>query len=239
MIYCNKCGAGLQSDEAFCPECGTPTVNAEAQQSSSTVQAPVNMTQIEDMKFFTFTRPLMDAIDHGKFFKQPFRWLYIVFSIVCLLIPVAFLILLIENNAFDHNGFSTLLLWLFVTFAGWVGFQLWWNRKSKINRYVEKGDDFLATPTFSHFIQTLGEWYGITIAIIGFGVSFCALIASNDGYNRYGGGFSEYVPGMGRVGLLGLILFPLLGFFIVVFFRVIAEGIRALAAIANNTKKKD
>ena len=243
MIYCNNCGAGLQNDEAFCHECGTAAINANASESSpgtSTPASSMTMAQLEETKFFQFAKPLIDSIDQGKFFKQPFRWLYIIFAVINLLAPVFLLILLIvTKNVLPFSGFAIVLAWLFVAFTGWVGFQLWWNRKSKINRYVEKGDDFLAIPTFSHFIQTLGESYGISTALLGFGLSLCGLIATSEirdyGYNDSG---SFFTPSFTGAGLYGMIISPISGFFIIVFSRFIAESIRAFAAIANNTKKK-
>jgi hypothetical protein len=242
MIYCNNCGAGLQNDEAFCPECGTPASAATSSQNppNPAPESSITMAQIEESKFFQFSRPFIDSIDQGKFFKQPFRWIYIIFAVLNLLAPIVLLILLIDNKDILYfSGFAIILAWLFIAFTGWIGFQLWWNRKSKINRYVEKGDDFLAIPTFSHFIQTLGEWYGITIALLGFGLSLCGLIATS-GYRDYGygGSGSMFTPSLTGSGLLGLIVSPVVGFFIIVFSRFIAEGIRSFAAIANNTKKK-
>ena len=245
MIYCNNCGAGLQNDEAFCPECGTAVNTANNTENSPNVppvqESSMTMAQLEESKFFQFSRPFFDSIDQGKFFKQPFRWIYITFAIINLLAPIYLLILLIDNkNYLNFTGFAVVLAWLFVAFNGWVGFQLWWNRKSKINRYVEKGDDFLAIPTFSHFIQTLGEWYGITIGILGFGLSLCGLIATS-GYRDYGfrGSDSFFTPSLTGAGLIGMISSPIIGFFIIVFSRFIAEGIRSFAAIANNTKKNN
>lgn len=244
MIYCANCGYSIQDNAAFCPECGQPATNVQnagSQMPPSEVPKsnPITLGDLEQSTFFQFSKPLFDSIDNGKLFKHPFRWLYIIFSVGCLLFPIYFLIKFIENKIFDFIGIAAIVAWLFIALSGWIGFQLWWNRKAKINRYVEKGDDFLAIPTFSHFIQTLGEFYGMLIAVLGFGFSLSGLLLSTGrGDDRYYDA-SDIIglPFIGSEGIWGLILSPVLGFFVLVLFRLWAEFIRALASIANNTKK--
>ncbi len=42
---------------------------------------------------------------------------------------------------------------------------------------------------------------------------------------------------IGSFGIAGIIMFPVLGYFIILLTRFLAEQFKALAAIANNTKK--
>jgi hypothetical protein len=145
--------------------------------------------------------------------------------------------------AFD-NGFSAntpakfiivfLLVWIIIAFASWVSFQLWWDRKSKIIDTSIEGDGFVATPVFSHLIQTLGEWLGTWIGIVGFGTALLTTIILGD-EGRY---FSEGI-GLGflETGWLFIVLMPIYGFLIIVATRFLAEQFRALASIANNTRR--
>ena len=32
-------------------------------------------------KLFTFLAPLLGYIDNGRFFREPFRWLYVIFAL--------------------------------------------------------------------------------------------------------------------------------------------------------------
>ena len=117
-------------------------------------------------KLLTFIRPYLSFIDNGHFFRKPFSWLYTLLAIVNLLIPIYVFYQASDNRIFDEPAkfvIVFLLLWVIVAFAGWVGFQLWWDRKSKIDMSSTAGDEFIATPALSHFIQTLGEWIGIWI----------------------------------------------------------------------------
>lgn len=190
-------------------------------------------------KFFTFINPYLHFIDSGNFFRKPFSWLYMIIAILNLLAPLYYLYWGISNNIFDAKGgmiVAFFLIFLIVAFAGWISFQLWWDRKEKVIKSTQEGDDFIAIPVYSHFVQTFGEWLGTYVAIVGF---LCALIipliAGEEGRyiaNSLGGGLSI----LGG-GLVYAILIPIYGFLIVVIARVIAEIIRALAAIANNTKR--
>lgn len=192
-------------------------------------------------KFTSFAAPYFRTIDSGSLYRRPFVWLYMFFAVLNLLCIVAALL------AMFKGGFSGVLIGLFSIAGFWVGFQLWWDRKDKVNSFVTPGSDFVALPVFSHFIQTAGEWFGTLMAIVGTGASLVmALFGSSAGYGDMGiGGMGMMNPmdmfmmGMGSAPVVGIILSPVLGFLIIIISRAVAEQIRALVAVANNTKAID
>ena len=158
-------------------------------------------------------------------------------AIINLILPLYIFYMAADNNIFDSPAkfiIVFLLLWVIIAFAGWVSFQLWWDRKSKIIDTSVEGDEFVATPVFSHLIQTIGEWLGTWIGIVGFGFALLTtIILGDDGYylsRQIGLDFME-------TGWLFVVLMPIYGFLIIVVTRFLAEQFRALASIANNTKK--
>ena len=190
-----------------------------------------------DNKFFTFIKPYLSFIDKGDFFRKPFSWLYIAFAVLNLILPFYILYTAIDNNIFDT--FYTpakfiivfILVWIVIAFAGWVSFQLWWDRKNKVTETSVENSEFVATPVFAHFIQTFGEWIGTWIGIVGFFVALLAtIILGSDAVYSIGVPFIQS-------GIASIILIPIYGFLIVVGSRFLAEMCRALASIANNTKK--
>ena len=189
-------------------------------------------------KFLTFIRPYLSFIDNGHFFRKPFSWLYTLLAIVNLLIPIYVFYQASDNRIFDSPAkfvIVFLLVWVIVAFAGWVGFQLWWDRKSKIDMSSTAGDEFIATPALSHFIQTLGEWIGTWIGLVGFGFALLAtIILGDEGYYL---GQSLGIPYL-NTGWMAILTMPIVGFLIIVFSRFLAEQIKALSAIANNTKQR-
>jgi hypothetical protein len=92
-----------------------------------------------------------------------------------------------------------------------------------------EGDEFIATPVFSHYIQTLGEWIGTWVGIVGTAISLSFTLGSD--YLHY-----LDIPFF-EAGIASIILMPIYGFLIIVFGRFLAETFRALSSIANNTKK--
>lgn len=190
-----------------------------------------------DNKFFTFIKPYLSFIDNGNFFRKPFSWLYILLASANLIIPVYLLYKAIDNNVFDTPAkfvIVFILIWLIIAIASWVSFQLWWDRKSKVMETSNKGDEFLATPVFSHFIQTLGEWIGTWVGIVG---SLSALLATiilgdQDYYLSTLIGLDFF-----KSGYTSIVLMIIYGFLIIVITRFLAEQFRVLAVIANNTKK--
>ena len=104
----------------------------------------------------------------------------------------------------------------------------------KIDKLSSVGDEFIATPVFSNFIQTFGEWMGTYIGLVGFGFALLSTIILGEEGNYFGNNIG--IPYL-RTGWLAVIAMPIVGFLIIVFSRFLAEQIRALSSIANNTRK--
>lgn len=190
---------------------------------------------MKDNKFFSFFDPVLKYIDTGKFFREPFRWLYAILAILNLLFPIVLLVRAIESDLFRLGGGGLItvfiFIWIVVVFISWIGFQIWWNRRKKIYSVVTALDDFVAIPVFSNFIQTFGEWLGM---LIGIGNPMLILIVA---VFLKGDTSMLRLPLIGSGALINIVLYPIYGFMIIVVARVMAETFRALAAIANNTKK--
>lgn len=185
-------------------------------------------------KFLQSFKPYFDYLDSNKLFRQPIKILYGLIAIINLIFPLVMLYGLFTNKL--YGGF-----WMYVTYifalivlalASWLGFQLWWNRMQKLTDIINEKDSFVATPIIANLIQTSGEWAASFLTVLGSGV---ALI-----YGIFGGNL-EIVDALmissRGFAFLGIFIFPIVGFFIYLITRLIAEQIRALAAIANNTRK--
>jgi len=188
-------------------------------------------------KFFTFAKPYLSAIDHGHLFRRPFSWLYTLIAGLNLLFPAYIMYEAVDKRIFSAAGKYILvfvLTWIIILLASWISFQLWWDRKSKVTASSSEDDQFIATPVFAHFIQTTGEWLGTWIAIVGTGVALLAsVILGSDAYyftRKIGIPFVE-------TGIVFVVLMPIYGFLIITGTRFLAEQFKALASIANNTKK--
>lgn len=136
---------------------------------------------------------------------------------------------------------ALLLFSLLTIFIGLVNFQIFWDRKSKMNLTSKENDEFTAFPAVAHYIQTFGESIGTYIGIMG---TFTILIAMlfKVCFGTYGLGklFIIDIENLSNNLLTGIpyILLPIIaGFMTIVLFRVIGEGIKAIVVIANNTRK--
>lgn len=198
-------------------------------------------------KFFTFIKPYLSFIDNGQLYRKPFSWLYTLLAVVNLILPIYIFFQFYDffqaadNIIFDaQTNFQTkfkivfLLVCIIIAFASWISFQLWWDRKSKVLTTSSEGDEFVATPVFSHLIQTIGEWLGTWIGIVGFSIPLLTTIILGDK-----GNYLFYQIGIPflETGFLFVILMPIYGFLIIVGTRFLAEQFRALSSIANNTRK--
>jgi len=191
--------------------------------------------------FLTFIDPYLSFIDSGKLYRKPFSWLYMALAAVNAVLPFYLLGKAIDMGIFKDAGakfiFAFIFAWLFVVVACWIGVQIWWNRKDKVQQTSQEGADFPATPVIAHFLQTLGEWFGSFIAIAGLGISLCGVIFLGDNASLLAYALGGFLSMFSADGFLGIIVNPIMGFITIVIFRFIAEQCRALAAIANNTKK--
>ena len=220
------------------------------------------MKKITESPFFTFSRLPLDFFEKKKLFKLIFSLVCIVMAVGTLVYPFVILGRTINSGYFNF-GFTYVLVfifvWLAVVAACWLGFHLWWDRQKKA---AEIGSsEFIMLPFFSEILTTFGEWLGILFGVIGAVGGFFALLflgrfsggtlsailfkASAGGSV---GGMLEELPVIGNLlearsavtaGLFNraVILGPVFGVLIILITRFLAERLRVLAAIANNTKE--
>jgi hypothetical protein len=126
-------------------------------------------------------------------------------------------------------------------FLGLVNFQIFWDRKTKMILTSHENDEFTAIPVIAHYIQTLGESIGTYIGIMGTSTILIAIVFKVC-FGTYGLGKMfitdlENLSNNLMAGIPYLIIPVIAGFMTIVIFRVIAEGIKAIVVIANNTRK--
>ncbi|MCE5195215.1 MAG: hypothetical protein LLF28_07205 [Nitrospiraceae bacterium] len=190
-----------------------------------------------DNKFFNAIAPYLSFIDNGGMFRKPFKWLYMIISAINIIWPIYILYIALDSNIFHSAGkvvFVFILMWLTIAFAGWMSFQLWWNRSNKVEQTSSGSNDFVATPVFSHFIQTLGEWAGIWVGFVGFVFALLATIILGQQ-----GAYIGQMMGLSflKTGVWSIILMPVYGFLIIILARFFAEQWRTVVSIAINTKR--
>ena len=203
----------------------------------------LNLSVNTENKFFSFINPFLQYIDNGNFFKNPIIAVYAVFAFLFLLIPFS---VLIKSGAFNSDYltgkdfFALILMWLFIAFNSWVCFQILWNRRKELKNKINESDDYMATPIIAHLIKTLGEVIGTTTVIVGVGMSLILAIFY-DGYSNSIYSVVREIPFFNRRifgnQFLNILIFPLYGYIIIIFFKFLSETISVLTSIANNTKK--
>jgi hypothetical protein len=192
-----------------------------------------SVNNVSGSKFFTFFKPYLDFLDKGK----TFYLVYIIMALVNILLPIFVIVKAAQEGLFEYGGAkgisAFIFVWLFIVLASWVGFQLWWDRKSKIAALDKL--DFVAIPIVSQIFQTFGEWLGSFVGIVGFGAGlFATLILGRGAYSLFS---AIGLDVLSEFGFLAIIIGPILGFIIIIFTRFLAEILKVFAATANNTKE--
>jgi len=181
--------------------------------------------------FFVFSKPYLEFLGKGKLFN----FVYYVMAAANLVIPFVILYQVIDSGFFSYGAkyvFAFIFVWLSIVFACWIGFQLWWDRRKKVVNI--SNSEFIATPIFSEILQTFGEWLGTLVGIVGAVGGLIASIFLGNDVNYL---FSMIGLGFMRFGILTVIIGPVIGFFIIIVFRFLAEQLRIFASLANNTKE--
>jgi len=188
--------------------------------------------QMAKSPLFTFFKPYLDFIGKEKIFSI----VYYVMAGLNLLIPIVIIISAVASGAFKYMGAKSVFAFIFslgvVSFACLIGFQLWWDRRKKVENLA--ACEFVATHSFSEIFQTFGEWSGTFVGIVGAGVGLIAAVFLGD---ESRGLFRTLGIGFLNMGAAAIVLGPLTGFFIIVISRFLAEQLRIFAALANNTKE--
>jgi hypothetical protein len=209
------------------------TSNNKGQSASEILSESVKT----DYNFFLhFSKPFTDAIDNGPFFQKPISWIYTLSGFLCLLLPLVTAIQAISDNFFDAPSdfvVMGIVFWVIYAIVCLILFQILIDRRDKLLK-LDGSKGFLATTIMANIISTAGECYGVTIAIMGFSISLFSLFV--DEFTHITREFSEFVP-FGEIGLLGLLLFPIIGYIVVISFRFASELIMGIAQIARNTAK--
>ncbi len=187
-------------------------------------------------KFFNFIKPFLNFIDRGELYRRPFNVIYIIFAILNLLFPLFMFYTAVDNRVFNlpvKYVFAFIFIFISICASCWLGFQIWWNRKETLKELIVEGDEFVAIPTLTYFLQTIGEWMGTWIGVTGCLMTIISLIFLGEDAEQFFGMLG--IPRFVASGLMILVM-PIIGFFIIVLFRLLSEFTRALASIANNTK---
>lgn len=123
-----------------------------------------------------------------------------------------------------------LILYSFmVILVGILNFLLWWSRFLDLKTLIKVQDKFVVTPIAAHFLQTFGESIGLSICLWGFFAELinqtCHLTVGQFGLN-----YSQF-------GIFSIFIPIVAGFLIAFVFRIVAELLKAIIVIANNTGK--
>jgi len=187
--------------------------------------------QMTKNPLFNFSKPYLDFIGKEKIFSI----VYYVMAGLNLLIPIGILIGAISGHIFSAGGkmiIAFFFSWIVVSFACLIGFQLWWDRRKKVENLT--ACEFVATHSFSEIAQTFGEWLGTFVGIVGAGVGLIATVILGRESSYL---FSMIGMEFLSMGAVVIIMGPIMGFFIIVISRFLAEQLRIFAALANNTKE--
>jgi hypothetical protein len=182
-------------------------------------------------KLFNFIRPYLFFLDKGSFNDKTFNWLYSLFAIINLMLPIYIFNIAINSKVFDSKvsgTFAFILIWILISLVGWFSFRHWWTCKEKIIANSLNGSEFETTLVISNFVKTFGEWIGSIIGVVFFGVSLLTNIFLGEAGERF---LFEIGLDFIYLGFISTVLMPIFGLLIIVITRFISEQIHARAIV--------
>jgi hypothetical protein len=145
------------------------------------------------------------------------------------------------SNSKVLSVIALVLFCFFILIIGLINALVLWSRSVDLKQLNAENDKFTAIPVLSHFIQTIGETMATYIATMGFATVLIA-VAFKTCFGVFGLG-ELYVVHIERLsenyemGIPYLLVPIIAAFFLLWFSKIIAEAIKTLVAIANNTQK--
>jgi hypothetical protein len=206
--------------------------NTENHSKKTASEILTNSVKGESSFFLNWSKPFIDSIDNGAFFKEPASWLYSLNGIAFLLIPLVIAFQAFDNDFFDYQEKYILvgfLFWIILTLICLVCFQIWINRKNKLLN-LDGSRGFVATKIMADIISTSGECYGVIVGVLGFFTVLFSLFTEINLMREL-----DFLPF--GAGVMGIIAFPVAGYFIIIATKFLSEFISAIATIARNTAK--
>ena len=121
----------------------------------------------------------------------------------------------------SHTEGKLLALALMLIFLAvpicWVSGSIWWYRSRELSTITKGNSYFVTTPIFAHLLRTCGEAYGMLFCVLGCVVNVFLSIFDVDLFLFR---FIDY-------GTKGVIMCPLVGYFIIIITRFLSELIQA------------
>ena len=235
MKTCSNCGQELNDEMDFCPNCGNQVNGEFSQEGEDSYYEEDEKPWYQTDIFNIAITPLVRSFDNGKFFLEIAKdCIYFFITVYLLTQPYqAFrtywdseLASLSTADKAVELSYAVIMLIIAI-----FGFGYWRKRARKLDTIFHSTDDFVVIPLGSYLFQWIGEWIAI---LLGVGGIFAMIISLFDIRTT-----SYTLNFISHYGWTGGILAIMLSIIIVFVFRLLAEKIRALAAIANNTSKKE
>ena len=234
MKTCSNCGHELNDEMDFCPMCGTSTngdvVDTESEAPEYESEASWYHTDI----FYAVLVPIVRSFDNGKFF------LYTAKTIIDIIVTTFLLSQPCQAYyLFKEKGLQGLssaektvelifaIVWLIIAI---FSFGYWMKRIRDLDKMYNPNDKFVVIPLGTYLFQWLGEWLALMLTV---GSIFAIIVSLANVHTS-----SFILSLISLYGWSGGIIAILVSIMIVFVFRLIAEKVRALAAIANNTSER-
>ena len=168
---------------------------------------------------------VLNYVDSGNIYRKPFKWLYWAIGVIIAIGILATIVDMFD----DFERYSSavrkvgLVIIMILMFAGAIYSVFYWYRRAKdVETVVDVNARFVAIPVVAHIILSLGEFWGIGLAIFGAAISIIATLFD--------------VMHFGSNGIVGIIGCPILGYFTLLFSRFMSESLAVVTSIANETR---
>ncbi len=237
MKKCPNCGCETENTSSFCPMCGTSVTDDN--QENTSIEESKEEYEDEDEPwykndiFHLAIAPVVRKFDNGSFFLITATVIIDILASTFLLAQplnayYTFKYKALEGVSASEKSLELIVAIVFLIFAIFT-FGYWMKRIRNLKQLFNPKDEFVVIPLGSYLLQWIGEWFSLLLligGIMGIVLSFITVNTSSFLLNL-----------LARFGMNGGVIAIVASPVIVFIFRIIAEKVRALTAIANNTSR--
>lgn len=176
----------------------------------------------------------LDWSNDSKRFIKLFQIIF--YYLPAVLTPIGALAACFGSGALTYaGGIMKVFVIIWALVFGYISFIILWSRAKDLLTELDTNKYFVI-PALAHYLRTYGEVFGaacFTFPIVSIGAQIAA-IGDGDPYIFYD---VPVLNSLGSLPIIGILIFPLYGYFILLFTRLISESLTAIVDIANNTSK--
>jgi hypothetical protein len=226
--FCIECGHEIEEGRTTCPNCGCPVYDTAQNDSNDEEHYEDNDEPWYNTDLFSgAVTPLMRNFDNGKSFRIIAETAISLLSLASIVAAPLTAYYIYKNKIMygcdTEDKILIMIAVIILLLMSLFSYSYWVKRISFIKLIFDPKDEYVVIPIGTYLFQWVGEWIALLSCVVACIIFILYFISFDSESLTLGWNYGCY--------------FIATGFVLSFVFRLIAERMRAVASIANNTKQ--